>query len=246
MVVTPSAGWGSVPGASWVSVDADRGGLLGPNHHGVAGDFTYQFVFCVCRPQGVSLTLSFLAKNSATVKLNGVGIYNTTGDDNFQSPPRVVNYAGAFLTMGTNTLLIVVHNSASVTGLAANLRVIGGAAGACPKPTCPNLRLGYQSRANSSVVNVSLSLTNVGPGTASNVTVTDISCTNGYVYKPQRGLSTIPFIIPGTANLPMGGTIGFNLFLQKAGRSQTGPFSCTIAYTDPGGTCKGQQLVVVP
>jgi hypothetical protein len=116
-VVSPYNGWGSIPGASWVSVDANRGDFLGPDHLGVAGDFTYQFVFCVCQPQGASLALSFLADNGATVKLNGIVIYSTTGDYNFQAPPKVVNYGG--LHTGTNTLTIVVHNSASVTGLAA-------------------------------------------------------------------------------------------------------------------------------
>ena len=83
-------------------------------------------------PQGASLSLSLMADNGATVKLNGGAIYNTTGNTNFHSPPQVVNYNGPLLKMGTNTLQVVVHNEASVTGLAALLTLLGGVAGACP------------------------------------------------------------------------------------------------------------------
>ena len=268
VVTSPSGvsngGWGSVPGASWVSEDAQAGTDL-PNS---AGDYTYQFSFCICQPQGASIALSYLADNGATVYLNGK-TYATSGDKNFVSPPRLVTNSGPFVP-GTYTLKIVVHNESAATGLAALLKVVGATSGPCPRvpvntqtsgglvvavpqELCPNLTFAETSRANNSVVgaNTLLSLTNNGPGNATDVTVTGISCTNGFVYNPQHGLLTIPFAVPGAGSLAQGATTQFNGFFKKPGNSQTGSFSCTLAYTEGGSpttppTCKGTATLNIP
>jgi hypothetical protein len=119
--VTPYPGWANPIGSSsWVSVNAQRGSQ--------AGDYTYEYTFCVCRKG--ELRLRFYADNGATVYLNGTQIFATTGNMNFTGPPKVVTN-GAALVSGTNTLRIVVHNEGSVTGLDAVLNVTGANPGCC-------------------------------------------------------------------------------------------------------------------
>jgi hypothetical protein len=126
-VVSAFAGWGTVPGASWISVNPSRGS--------VAGDYVYEYSFCLCATATApSLSLSFLADNGARVLLNGRQIYATTGDGNFKAPPKTITYSGSasdWVIPGTNTLRIVVHNDSSVTGLSASLKVTAPG-GACP------------------------------------------------------------------------------------------------------------------
>lgn len=128
-VVTPTyPGWGTVPGASWVSVDAAGGGP--------SGDYTYEYKFCLCRSaKGMRLALTLLADNGATVWLNAKQIYATTGNTNFKNPPQTVQFTGAasdWIVPGTNTVRIVVKNETLVTGLAAKLNIVAEA-GACPR-----------------------------------------------------------------------------------------------------------------
>ena len=242
-VSKPTPGWSPLAGASWVSVDGS-GGSQG-------GAYTYQFTFCLCLspPQGASLTLSYFADNSATVRLNSTPIPAAAiaGPKGFTGKAGgVANYTGAGFVIGTNTLTIVVVNEADTTGLEAVLKVVGAVAGACPPPpACPTLSFSYQSRANSSVVNASFSVTDKGPGSATNVTITGITCTNGFVYAPQNGLLKIPFVVPGAANLGLNLTSGFNVFLARPGASLNAPTACTLTYTDGNG-CKGTQVVNVP
>lgn len=108
--------------------------------------------------------------------------------------------------------------------------------------TCPSLSFSYQSRANSSVVNASLALTDKGPGKASNVQVTGMTCTSGFVYTPQNGLLKIPFVVPGAATMTQNAATGFNAFFTRAGAPLNVPFSCTVNWTEGGG-CKGTQVV---
>jgi hypothetical protein len=127
--VLPFPGWSTVPGATWISVDTNRGNLLGP------GDYVYEYSFCLCAAaKGMNLSLSFLADNGAIVKLNGHQIFATVGNSNFAGAPRSVAYSAApfWIIPGTNTIQIVVHNESSVTGLAALLTVRADN-GACPK-----------------------------------------------------------------------------------------------------------------
>jgi len=231
--VTP--GWSTLPNSKWVSVDSNGGYLPGP--------YTYEFTFCVCQLPGAAWTLSYFADNGAQVWMNGtlISAAGIAGPKGFTGTPGGIVNSTLGLVSGTNTLKIVVNNIDSVTGLDAVLRVIGATSGPC----CPNLNFSYQSRANSSVVNASLALTDNGPGNATNVKVTSISCTAGFVYSPRNGLLTIPFVVPGAANLAANATTGFNAFFTRPGASLNAPFSCTIAWTDGNG-CTGNQVVNIP
>jgi hypothetical protein len=121
VVVPAYSGWGTVPGASWVSVDA--------NHGNQGGDYVYEYQFCLCarvNTQTVgktSFTVKFLADNGATVYLNSTKVFATTGNRNFSGPPRTVTYTGGpGWVAGTNKIRIVVNNDdGSPTGLAASL-----------------------------------------------------------------------------------------------------------------------------
>jgi hypothetical protein len=114
-----------------------------------------------------------------------------------------------------------------------------------PPAPCPDLSFTYQSRTNRSVVNVSLLLANNGPGSPVSVTVTGISCNNGFAYAPQYGRLTLPFAVPGAANLGLGKTIKFEAFFKKDGSAQTGSFTCTLRYSE-GKSCKGTGVVTIP
>lgn len=129
VVVSPYSGWSAVPGASWISVDTNRGSARG------AGDYVYEYSFCLCAlAKGTNLTLAFLADNGAIVKVNNHQIFATTGNSNFSGAPRSATYSGIpyWNIPGTNTIQIVVHNEDSVTGLAAVLTVRSDN-GACPR-----------------------------------------------------------------------------------------------------------------
>ena len=123
--VTPYAGWQSpaLPGTSWISVNAQRGGQ--------PGDLTFEYTFCICRQKDIGLSISFYADNGAQVFLNSTSIFSTTGSYNFNGAPKTVSYNGPALIFGTNTLRIVVHNDSGPTGLDALLKVTGGGAGCC-------------------------------------------------------------------------------------------------------------------
>lgn len=120
--VSPYAGWGLLPGSSWVSVDANRGNS--------PGNYTYEYAFCKCGDGPMALQM--YADNGATVSLNNAGqIFASKGDSNFKNTPLPVNYSGAFAP-GNNKLRITVRNDGSVTGLDAVLTVGGATAGVCP------------------------------------------------------------------------------------------------------------------
>src|SRR5580658_1866412 len=114
-----------------------------------------------------------------------------------------------------------------------------------PPAPCPDLSYTYQSRTNGSVVNVSLLLGNNGPGSPVSVTVTGVSCNNGFAYAPQYGRLTLPFAIPGAANLEQGKTIKLETFFKKDGSTQTDSFTCTLRYSEGKG-CKGTGVVTIP
>jgi hypothetical protein len=110
---------------------------------------------------------------------------------------------------------------------------------------CPSLSYKYESRVNTSLVNATLSVVNNGPGPTAGVTVTEISCNNGFAYAPQNSKLSLPFAIPGAANLGQGDSIKFSASFKKAGNSQTDSFTCTLRYTE-GKSCKGTGAVTVP
>jgi hypothetical protein len=125
-VVTPNPGWATIAGASWISVDANRGSQ--------PGDYTYEFDFCLCaEAKSPKVTISFLADNGATISLNSSVLFSTSGSTNFKVPVKVVTYAtvpGVWVIPGTNKIRVVVHNDSSVTGLIASLN-ISAQSGAC-------------------------------------------------------------------------------------------------------------------
>src|SRR6185436_3144966 len=118
-VVSAYPGWSSIPGAGWISVDAQRGSK--------AGDYVFEYPFCLCATaKAPSLSLSFLADNRATVWLNGKQIFATTGNTNFKAPPKTITYSGSvsdWIVPGTNKIRIVVGNDSLVTGLNASLKL---------------------------------------------------------------------------------------------------------------------------
>jgi hypothetical protein len=111
-VETPSvAGWGSIPGASWV----------GPGLSETAeGDYTFQRHFNLCRGfSNPTLVVRLLADNSATVFLNGCKLGVTKGGiKGFVNPPTVLpSPPPSCFQAGCNTLKVVVHNDSGPTGL---------------------------------------------------------------------------------------------------------------------------------
>ena len=122
--VSPYPGWQSpsLPGSSWVSTDANRGGA--------PGDYTYEFSFCLCKDGKHALSLSFYADNGAVVFLDNTQIFATTGSYNFNGAPKVVNYSWPSAA-GISKVRIVVHNDSGPTGLNAVLRVSGATTGTC-------------------------------------------------------------------------------------------------------------------
>ncbi|HEX2835248.1 MAG TPA: hypothetical protein VHW00_19700 [Thermoanaerobaculia bacterium] len=133
VVVTPNPGWSTLPGASWVSVDAQRGSA--------GGDYTYEYTFCLCASaKAPRLDVSLLADNRATVFLNNNQIFATTGNTNFAPPIKTVTYTATpnWIIPGTNKVKIVVGNDSNVTGLAAIVKVVA-AGGACPTKYASNV-----------------------------------------------------------------------------------------------------------
>jgi hypothetical protein len=126
-VVAPYNGWGTIPGASWISVDANRGS--------VAGDYVYEYEFCLCaQAKNPGFTINFLADNGASIYLNSSpALYNTVGNYNFSLPIKTYTYTGGagWVIPGTNKVRVVVHNVSSVTGLIATLNV-HAQSGLCP------------------------------------------------------------------------------------------------------------------
>jgi hypothetical protein len=124
--VTPHSAWAAPwGGTSWISVNAGRGAGTSP------GDYTYEYVFCVCR-KGPALTLNFAADNGAKIYLNGTQIHATTGSNNF-SHPQPVSYNGPAFVQYTNSLRIVVNNEGGPTGLIANVVITGAKPSRCQK-----------------------------------------------------------------------------------------------------------------
>lgn len=122
--VSPYSGWQSpsLPGSSWVSTDANRGGPT--------GDYTYEFSFCLCKDGKHQLSLSFYADNGATVYLDNNQIFTTTGSYNFNGAAKVVNHVWAG-GPGISKVRIVVRNDSGPTGLNAVLKISGATTGTC-------------------------------------------------------------------------------------------------------------------
>lgn len=119
---------------------------------------------------------------------------------------------------------------------------------AAPPLVCPVLSFSLKNRTNGAKVNALFNVTNQGPGTASNMKVTGITCTGGYVYSPMPGLLALPFTIPTVPTLGAGSTVsGFNGFFSRPGGPISGGFSCTITSTNgPKGQCIGSKVVLIP
>ncbi|MFZ3007861.1 MAG: hypothetical protein WA047_16970 [Phenylobacterium sp.] len=117
-----------------------------------------------------------------------------------------------------------------------------------PPELCPVLNFSVHNRTNSAKVNVLFNLTNQGPITASNMKLTGITCTNGFVYSPMPGLLALPFTIPTVPTLGAGATVGgFNGFFSRPGGALSSAFSCTITSTNgPKNGCPGSKVVLIP
>lgn len=126
-------------------------------------------------------------------------------------------------------------NSAMITPVAAPV-------------ACPVLSFSVKNRTNSAKVNVLFQLTNLGPGPASNMKVTGITCTDGFVYSPMPGLLALPFTIPTVPTLGAGASVGgFNGFFSRTAGPLGAAFSCTIASTNgPNNGCAGGKVVLIP
>ena len=117
-----------------------------------------------------------------------------------------------------------------------------------PPELCPVLNFSVHTRTNSAKVNVLFNVTNQGPITASNMKLTGITCTNGFVYSPMPGLLALPFTIPTVPTLGAGATVaGFNGFFSRPGGPLNSAFSCTITSTNgPKNGCPGSKVVLIP
>ena len=102
-----NASWGSLPGASWISVSKDAG-----TADKDAGDYTFELRFDLgsCfHDAGISLDL--LADNSAKVSLNGQPIGERPGPEGFKLPPTHIEKTEQTLfRAGENVLQVVVNN----------------------------------------------------------------------------------------------------------------------------------------
>lgn len=107
-VSSPTAGWGSIPNAKWVSPSSQA-----------AGEYIYKITFCLCQGfKNARLDLLVLADNSVTaVRLNGNKIGDVPGPKGFITPKPVSTNNQAFFKAGSNDLEIVVQNDSNVTGL---------------------------------------------------------------------------------------------------------------------------------
>ncbi|MBY0506408.1 MAG: hypothetical protein K2X03_20985 [Bryobacteraceae bacterium] len=129
VVSRPTAGWGSIPGASWISIDANGGNA--------SGSYEFVYAFCLCPgARNLNIVLDYLADNGVQIYLNNKLLTSTTGDRNFVAPPKNLNYSTVVgsgdAVVGTNRIRMVVSNEGSVTGLLARLQLIAPG-GACSR-----------------------------------------------------------------------------------------------------------------
>ena len=108
---------------------------------------------------------------------------------------------------------------------------------------CPSLSFSFKSRSNSTVVNASLALTESAssPVDATNVTITSVTCTAGFVYAVPK----VPYAVPGAANMTQNSTTVFNTSFTATPFTLHNPFSCTITWT-AATSCTGTQTVSIP
>ena len=132
--------------------------------------------------------------------------------------------------------------------MSANSAAMTPAPSPAPPELCPVLSFSVHNRTNSAKVNVLFNLTNQGPIAASNMKLTGITCTNGFVYSPMPGLLALPFTIPTVPTLGAGATVGgFNGFFSRTGGPLSSAFSCTITSTNgPKNGCAGSKVVLIP
>lgn len=131
----------ALPGSAWVGPTADSGIDDPP-----AGDYVYEFKFCLCHKQhnqNPLLSLLFFSDNSTiSVTLNGgPSLISPTPDVSFANPPGPFSivFPGPVAAHGVgtfrpcpevNTLAITVNNESGPTGLDAILSIIGATASA--------------------------------------------------------------------------------------------------------------------
>lgn len=152
IIVSPYPGWQSpaLAGSSWVSPDS--------NYGSAAGDYVYEFAFCLCKQGKQALGLSFYADNGAKVFLNNTQIFATSGSTNFYGVAKSVNYSWVG-SPGPNKLRIVVRNNEGPTGLSAVLSINGATAGSCCRSTATrDWRLEISEKINAEAARLGLRL----------------------------------------------------------------------------------------
>ncbi len=131
--VSPYAGWKTMSGATWISSNAQHGG--------VAGDYVFTYAFCLCdypkagAPPPV-LTLNLRTDNASSVYVNNTLIGTTSGTSFNAAAPTTITYSGNYgggWKPGTNTLRVVVKNDSHAAGMIATLSVTRATAGQCAR-----------------------------------------------------------------------------------------------------------------
>ena len=144
--------------------------------------------------------------------------------------------------------LAVAPTASAQKGPAAPAATGAAMTAVAPPPVCPVLNFSVNNRTNSAKVNVLFNVTNQGPGPASNMKITGISCTGGFAYSPMPGLLALPFTIPTLPTLGAGATVGgFNGFFSRSSGPLNAGYSCTITSSNgPKGRCVGSKVVPIP
>ncbi len=151
-VISTPAGSPSFPGDAWTISRYPGWHLPLQNEHGsewigssstannttAAGDYVFEFYFCLKDTDGLSLDLGFLADNRGIVKLNGIQILQTitssSGDDGFINPAStIVN--GIFIPNTRNVIRVEIHNDGGPSGFNIAGRIISSS-GSIGFPGC--------------------------------------------------------------------------------------------------------------
>lgn len=123
LVLSLTPGWGTLPGASWVSAS--------PTGSLPEGLYKYELSFDLCSClHDVAISLDVLADNRAEVFLNDHSLGRQTGDKGFVPPPMHVERADpSLLVAGTNVLRVEVNNEGGPTGFILRGTVNAGGVG---------------------------------------------------------------------------------------------------------------------
>ncbi|HEV2840921.1 MAG TPA: hypothetical protein VGW39_06325 [Chthoniobacterales bacterium] len=132
VIASPHPLWGTLAGAKWIGPATTAGGF---NPVPLAGDYVYQFCFCLCSGfTNAKLTFTGLADDRANVTLNGnpINTNNPTIPGFSGTGTQVQTSNQQLFKAGTNCVKITVKNDGGPTGL-----ILAGSvtatAGLCPQ-----------------------------------------------------------------------------------------------------------------